>query len=145
MYISDILEQKGHGVTTIVQTESIHDAAKILRERKFGSLVVRDQHGKLAGIITERDIIRGIAEKGATALSYRVEDLMSTDLRVCKATDLVKDVMDMMSKRRIRHVPVVDDEGNLRGIISSTDIVKFRLDERASEVNVLRDISRRKM
>lgn len=145
MYISDILEQKGTAVTTIVQTESIADAAKILREKKFGSLVVRDRQGRLAGIITERDIIRGIAEKGATALTYVVEDLMSSDLKTCKPTDLVRDVMDMMAKRRIRHVPVVDAEGNLKGIISSTDIVKFRLTERASEVNVLKDITRYKV
>jgi len=141
MYISDIIETKGAAVTTIVETETIQAAAKILREKRFGSLVVRDRHGKLAGIITERDLIRGVADKGAAALNYRVEDLMTRDVKTCKPTDLVKDVMEMMASRKIRHVPVVVS-GELVGIISSTDIVKFRLSERASEVAVLRDLSR---
>jgi CBS domain-containing protein len=141
MYISDILGAKGAAVITIVATETIQAAAKILREKRFGSLVVRDRHGKLAGIITERDIIRGVADKGALALSLRVEDLMTREIKTCKPTDLLKDVMEMMSTRKIRHVPVIDN-GELAGIISSTDIVKFRLTERASEVAVLRDLSR---
>ena len=142
MNISELLDAKGHAVTTIVQTESIHDAAKVLREKKFGSLIVRDQQGRLAGIITERDVIRGLADKGAVVLTYRVEDLMTSEVKVCRPYDRVKEVMDMMSLRKIRHVPVLDDNDELCGIISSTDIVKYRLSERASEVSVLQDISR---
>lgn len=141
MYISDVLEAKGGGVITIVQTETIQAAAKVLRERRFGSLVVRDSHGKVAGIITERDIIRGVAERGSAILNWRVEDLMTRDVKTCKPTQLLKDVMEMMSRRHIRHVPVVDDEGKLIGIISSTDIVRFRLNERSGEVAVLRDLN----
>jgi len=141
MYISDVLEAKGGGVITIVQTETIQAAAKVLRERKFGSLVVRDQHGKLAGIITERDIIRGVAERGSAILNWRVEDLMTRDVKTCKPTQLLKDVMEMMTRRHIRHVPVIDENRNLVGIISSTDIVRFRLSERSGEVAVLRDLN----
>ncbi len=141
MHISDILRDKGREVVTIVQTETIQAAAKLLRERKFGSLVVRNSHGKAAGIITERDIIRAIADKGPTVLTFKVEDFMTSDLKTCGPDDLVKDVMEMMSRRRIRHVPVMEN-GELVGIISSTDIVKYRLDERSSEVEVLRDLSR---
>ncbi len=141
MIISDILEMKGHGAITIVETESIQAAAKILREKKFGSLVVRNRQGKLAGIITERDIIRGLADKGPLALSFKVEDMMTRDVRTCKPGDQLKDVMEMMSIRKIRHVPVLA-KGELVGIISSTDVVKYRLTERSSEVNVLRDLTR---
>lgn len=141
MYVAEILRAKGAGAITIVQTETVEAAAKILREKKFGSLVVRDRSGKLAGIITERDIIRGIADRGAASLSYKVEDLMTREVKTCKSTDSIKQVMELMAQRRVRHVPVVEN-GELLGMISSTDVVKFRLEEKASEVAVLRDLSR---
>lgn len=141
MYVAEILRAKGAGAITIVQTETIEAAAKILREKKFGSLVVRDRSGKLAGIITERDIIRGIADKGASILSYKVEDLMTREVKICRSTDSIKDIMQLMSQRRVRHVPVVEN-GELLGMISSTDIVRFRLEEKAAEVAVLRDLSK---
>ncbi len=141
MYVAEILRAKGAGVITIVQTETIEAAAKVLRERKFGSLAVRDRSGKLAGIITERDIIRGIAEKGASSLAYKVEDMMTREVKVCKTTDSLKDVMQLMAQRRVRHVPVVEN-GELLGMISSTDVVKYRLEEQAGELAVLRDVTR---
>ncbi len=141
MNVAEILRAKGAGVITIVQTESIESAAKVLKEKKFGSLAVRDRSGKLAGIITERDIIRGIADRGAVCLSYKVEDMMTREVKTCRTTDSLKDVMQLMAKRRVRHVPVVEN-GELLGIISSTDVVKYRLVEQASEMAVLRDVTR---
>ena len=141
MYVADILRAKGAGVITIVQTETVEAAAKIMGQRKFGSLVVRDRTGKLSGIITERDIVRGVADKGATALSYKIEDLMTREVKVCKSTDTIKDVMELMALRRVRHVPVVES-GELLGMVSSNDVVQFRLEEKAGEVAVLRDLSR---
>ncbi len=141
MYVAEILRAKGADVITIVETETIEAAAKVLRERKFGSLVVRDRTGKLAGIITERDIIRAVADKGASGLTYKVEDFMTREVRTCKTTASIKDVMELMALRRVRHVPVLED-GLLKGMVSSTDVVKFRLEERAAEVAVLRDVSR---
>jgi CBS domain-containing protein len=142
MYVAEILRAKGADVVTIVQTETVESAAKVLREKKFGSLVVRDRSGRLAGIITERDIVRGLADKGAASLSYRIEDMMTREVKTCKTTDSLKDVMELMHKRRMRHVPVVEN-GELLGMISSNDVIKYRLEERASEVAVLRDLSRR--
>ena len=141
MYVAEILRANGAEVVTIVQTETIEAAAKVLREKKFGSLVVRDRSGKLAGIITERDIIRAVADKGVSGLSYKVEDYMTREVRTCKTSASIKDVMELMSKRRIRHVPVVED-GELLGMVSSTDVVKYRLEERSVEVAVLRDVTR---
>ncbi len=141
MNVAEILRAKGAEVITIVQTETIEAAAKVLRERKFGSLVVRDRSGKLAGIITERDIIRAIAEKGASGLTYFVEDFMTREVKTCRTSASIKDVMELMALRRVRHVPVVEN-GALLGMVSSTDVVKYRLEERSAEVAVLRDVSR---
>jgi CBS domain-containing protein len=141
MNVAEILRAKGAGVITIVQTETIETAAKVLKEKKFGSLAVRDRSGKLAGIITERDIIRGIADRGVASLSYKVEDMMTREVKTCKTTDSLKDVIRLMAMRRVRHVPVVEN-GELLGIISSTDVVRFRLEEQASDLAVLRDVTR---
>lgn len=141
MYVAEILRAKGADVVTIVQTETIETAAKVLREKKFGSLTVRDRSGKLAGIITERDIIRAVADKGASGLTYKVEDFMTREVRTCKTTASIKDVMELMALRRIRHVPVVEN-GELLGMISSNDVVKYRLEERSAEVAVMRDVTR---
>jgi CBS domain-containing protein len=141
MNVAEILRAKGAGVITIVQTESIESAAKVLKEKKFGSLAVRDRSGKLAGIITERDIIRGIADRGAACLAYKVEDMMTREVKTCKTSDSLKDVMLLMARRRVRHVPVVEN-GELLGIISSTDVVKYRLEEQAGELAILRDVTR---
>ena len=141
MYVAEILRAKGAEVVTIVQTETIETAAKVLREKKFGSLTVRDRSGKLAGIITERDIIRAVADKGAAGLTYKVEDFMTREVRTCKTTASIKDVMELMALRRIRHVPVVEN-GELLGMISSNDVVKYRLEERSAEVAVLRDVTK---
>ena len=141
MYVAEILRAKGADVVTIVQTETIEAAAKVLREKKFGSLTVRDRSGKLAGIITERDIIRAVADKGASGLTYKIEDFMTREVRTCKTSASIKDVMELMALRRIRHVPVVEN-GELLGMISSNDIVKYRLEERSAEVAVMRDVAR---
>jgi CBS domain-containing protein len=141
MNVAEILRAKGAGVITIVQTETIETAAKVLKDKKFGSLAVRDRSGKLAGIITERDIIRGIADRGVASLSYKVEDMMTREVKTCKTTDSLKDVMRLMALRRVRHVPVVEN-GELLGMISSTDVVKYRLEEQAGDLAVLRDITR---
>jgi len=141
MNVAEILRAKGAGVITIVHTETIETAAKVLKEKKFGSLAVRDRSGKLAGIITERDIIRGIADRGVASLSYKVEDMMTREVKTCKTTDSLKDVIRLMAMRRVRHVPVVEN-GELLGIISSTDVVRFRLEEQASDLAVLRDVTR---
>ena len=141
MYVAEILRAKGAEVVTIVQTETVEAAAKVLREKKFGSLTVRDRSGKLAGIITERDIIRAVADKGASGLTYKVEDFMTREVRTCKTSASIKEVMELMALRRIRHVPVVEN-GELLGMISSNDVVKYRLEERAAEVAVMRDVAR---
>jgi len=139
--VSDLLNHKGRTVVSILPSETLENAAKLMTEKRIGAVVVRDRRGKLVGILSERDIVRAIADHSNAALSNRVEDLMTKEVRTCLPTEPVKDLMKMMTLRRHRHVPVVDTNGELVGVVSIGDAVKARLDEQASEVAVLRDIN----
>jgi len=139
--VSDLLNHKGRTIVSILPSETLEVAAKLMTEKRIGALVVRDRRGKLAGIVSERDIVKAIADHGNAALSNRVEDLMTKEVRTCLPTEPVRDLMKMMTLRRHRHVPVVDTSGELVGVVSIGDAVKARLDEQASEVAVLRDLN----
>jgi CBS domain-containing protein len=140
--VSDLLKHKGHTIVSIVPSETLESAARLLTEKRIGAVVVLDRRGKLCGILSERDIVRAIADKGlAAALTMRVEDMMTKEVRTCQPSEAVKDLMKMMTLRRHRHVPVVDASGELVGLVSIGDAVKARLDEQASEVAVLRDLN----
>jgi len=139
--ISDVLNHKGRTIVSILPSETLENAARLLTEKRIGAVVVLDRRGKLAGILSERDIVRAIADRGNAALAIRVEDMMTKEVRTCQPTDSVKEIMKMMTLRRHRHVPVVDDGGELVGVVSIGDAVKARLDEQASEVAVLRDLA----
>ena len=140
--VSDLLKHKGHTIVSITPSESLENAARLLTEKRIGAVVVLDRRGKLSGILSERDIVRAIADRGlAAALAMRVEDMMTKEVRTCQPSEPVKDLMKMMTLRRHRHVPVVDASGELVGVVSIGDAVKARLDEQASEVAVLRDLN----
>lgn len=139
--VSDLLNSKGRTIVSILPTETLESASKLLTEKRIGAVVVRDRRGKLAGILSERDIVRAIADRGTAALALRVEDLMTKEVKTCLPTETVKDLMRMMTLRRHRHVPVCDTTGELIGVVSIGDAVKARLDEQASEVAVLRDLN----
>lgn len=140
MNIADILRTKGSSVVTILPTDTVESAAQALASKRIGAVVVRDRRGKLVGILSERDITRGLADNAAAVLGFKVEDLMTKDVKCCTPADTVKEIMSVMTLRRIRHVPVLDGE-DLVGLVSIGDIVKSRLDEQAHEVAVLRDLS----
>lgn len=139
--VAELLGTKGRTVVSILPSESAAAAAALLTEKRIGAVVVRDRRGKLVGILSERDIVRAIAGRGDAALDERVEELMTKEVRTCKPGDSVKDLMQMMTQRRHRHVPVCDEAGDLVGIVSIGDVVKARLDEQAHEVAVLRDLT----
>ena len=139
--VAEVLNRKGHSVAATLPSESVATAARLLTEKRIGALVVRDRRGKLAGILSERDIVRAVATQGADALDLAVEELMTKEVKTCRPTDTVKDLMQMMTLRRHRHVPVCDDAGELVGVMSIGDAVKARLDEQAHEVAVLKDIA----
>jgi CBS domain-containing protein len=139
--VSDLLNHKGRAIVSVLPSETLENAARLLTEKRVGAAVVLDRRGKLAGILSERDIVRAIADRGNAALAMRVEELMTKEVRTCLPSEPVKDLMKMMTLRRHRHVPVVDGTGDLVGVVSIGDAVKARLDEQASEVALLRDLN----
>ena len=127
MNVQSILKTKGSDVATIGQQASLADAVAQLRDRGVGALVVSDDGQHIDGIVSERDVVRALAAHGASALGRTVRSVMSTTVVTCVADDSVEELMASMTERRIRHLPVVDDDGLLAGIISIGDVVKARL------------------
>ena len=138
MHVSDILKAKGGEVVSIGPGESVAATTRLLNAKNIGAAVVRDPHGAVIGIISERDIIRNIAANGERALEMLVRDVMTSDVISCKATDTISEVMKVMTVNRFRHLPVIED-GELKGIVSIGDVVKYRLDETEMEARVMRD------
>ena len=141
MLISEVLRTKGDNVVKIRATDSIRLAVRMLAEHRIGSLVVEDQTAKLVGIFSERDFINAIARDGAAVLGLNVQELMTKRIISCRSTDRVDAVLATMTNVRIRHLPVIDD-GELKGLVSIGDLVKYRLDEKELEASVLLDLSR---
>jgi CBS domain-containing protein len=141
MRIADILRRKaGSELVSISPGDSVERAAQILSAKGIGALLVRDEHGKLAGIVSERDIVHAIAHHGPAALQLKTNDVMTHEVLVCRESDLVRDIMRLMTARRIRHVPVTDGE-RIVDIVSIGDLLSWRLKEQDLEVAVLRDLS----
>ena len=139
MQVRHILHGKGRDVITVASCATIADAAKSLTDEKIGALVVKDKDGALCGIISERDLVHAIAKAGAGALSQRVADYMTPAPQTCVEADTVESVMEVMTRGRFRHVPVLDDDLELCGMISIGDVVKTRIAETVSEAAALRD------
>ncbi len=140
MKVAEILKQKGQDVISVRPTESIETLAHRLRLARIGAMVVLGEGGALDGIISERDIIHGIAEHGPKCLELTVADLMTRRVITCTPEDSVTRIARIMTESRIRHLPVVKG-GNLVGVVSVGDVVKNRLEEMSLEANVLRDIA----
>jgi CBS domain-containing protein len=141
MSISDVLHGKGRQVVKVRTTDSVQAAVRKLADHRIGAVVVEDAWMRHAGIFSERDFVNAIAEYGAEALTFRVERLMSAPMVTCRPTDKVETAMAAMTLAKIRHLPV-EENGTLIGIVSIGDLVKYRLDEKALEANVLLDIAR---
>ena len=139
MQVRHILHGKGREVVAVSSSATIQDAARLLTDKKIGALVVKDASGKLTGIISERDLVHAIAADGAAALAHRVGDHMTPAPETCVETDTVETVMEVMTRGRFRHVPVLDDRLVLCGMISIGDVVKTRIAETVSEAAALRD------
>jgi CBS domain-containing protein len=137
MNVQSIIGSKGPAVSTITQTSTLRQAVEMLAERRIGALVVSGDGRAIEGIISERDIVRAAAGGSATALDGSVGSVMSTDVITCSAGDGVDRLMSLMTERRIRHLPVVDEQGHLAGIVSIGDVVKGRLAELEQENHAL--------
>jgi CBS domain-containing protein len=138
MNVGGILRAKGANVITIRPDASVGRLVDGLREERIGAMIVSEDGRTVLGIISERDVVRGLAERGSRILDASVAELMTRQVFSCTPQDTVKHVMAEMTKRRIRHVPVLA-EGVLCGIVSIGDVVKNRLEEMETETNVLRE------
>ncbi len=138
MHVKQILKNKGTAVETIRPDATIGDATDRLKAKRIGVLVVSTNGTTVDGILSERDIVGGLADYGASLLDQKVDSLMTKEVKTCSIEDTVHSVMELMSDRRIRHVPVVQD-GVLAGIVSIGDAVKNRLNELENEASSLRD------
>jgi CBS domain-containing protein len=136
--VKTILSEKGSEVVTISPTATLDDAIAILGQHRIGALVVLGADQRLIGILSERDIIRVLAERGAGALKEPLAQTMTRIVVTCGEADTVSAVMEQMTHGRFRHVPVVEQD-RLIGIISIGDVVKQRLGEMARESEALRD------
>lgn len=138
MHVKFILKNKGTAVETVRPDATIGDATDRLRSKRIGALVVSANGTTVNGILSERDIVTGLANYGASLLDRRVDSHMTKDVKTCSMEDSVNSVMELMTDRRIRHVPVIQD-GLLAGIVSIGDAVKNRLHELENEASSLRD------
>ncbi len=137
MNVRGILKNKGRHVETASLETSVQDAAAVLCKCKIGALVILRNNGNIAGILSERDIVCAIAKGGAGVLKKPVSAFMTTDLVCCGEDDTVTQIMETMTIRRFRHVPVVDN-GQLTGIVSIGDVVKQRIAEAEFETKEMK-------
>ena len=138
MNVESILEGKGTEVVTIAPEASIKRAADWLLAKNVGALVVTN-HDTILGIISERDIVRALSQYGEKVASMRVKDIMTHDLITASLGDDLAHLMRLMTRHRVRHMPVLRN-GKLAGLISIGDLVKHRLDDLELEASVLRDV-----
>ncbi|MGE7369422.1 CBS domain-containing protein [Neorhizobium sp. NPDC001467] len=126
--VKSILDAKGRNVVSVGRDQSLSAIAAILNEKHIGAVVVTNPEGRIAGIFTERDLVRAIAQNGAVVLEQPVSSSMTTDVTRCREDNTNDELMEMMTAGRFRHVPVESD-GKLAGIISIGDVVKSRISE----------------
>lgn len=138
MLVSHVLAQKGDLVVTIHPDTSLAHAARQLAEYGFGALVASSDGSSIAGIVSERDIVRRIAAHGAAALEVPVRSVMIRDVVTCQPGDTLDHLMRLMTDGRFRHVPVVEN-GVMRGMVSIGDVVKRRVEELETETRELQN------
>jgi CBS domain-containing protein len=137
MLVSQILKQKGDMVFTASPTDSVAAVAALLVARRVGAMVVLDQDREVAGIVSERDIVRIVAERGADGLPEPIAGCMTKDVVFAEPSETVDELLERMTDRRIRHLPVCL-EGRLIGIISIGDLVKAKIAETVAEAEDLK-------
>ncbi len=138
MNVAAILKVKGKSVATAPPEDTVESVARKLASRRIGAIVIVGEGGHVIGIISERDIIRVVAEQGATALHQPVSEVMTKNVMTCNEASTIDQMMSIMTQGRFRHVPVIDD-GSLVGIISIGDVVKHHIAEVEMEVTAMRD------
>jgi CBS domain-containing protein len=138
MTVSMILAGKGRDVVTIEPAASLGEAIKLLAEKRIGAALVLGADHRIAGIISERDVVRALAQRGAGALDEPVSQTMTRKVETCNEKETVATIMERMTAGKFRHMPVVD-QGRLIGVVSIGDIVKHRVHEMERESVAMRD------
>jgi len=141
MNVKTILAGKGSDIVGIEPNADLAAAAQLLSKHKIGAVVIRGAGGRLAGILSERDIVRALAEHGSDALSLAVAKVMTRNVTTCGEDDTIASLMEKMTAGKFRHVPVVT-KGALVGLVSIGDVVKQRVGEVEQESEQLRDYIR---
>ncbi len=137
MVIAGILKTKGGNVQTVTPTASVADLVQTLASKRIGAVLVTDASGRLMGIVSERDVVRSLAEHGAATLEMTAAQLMTADVHTATLQTSVAEAMEMMTDGRFRHVPVVELD-RLVGLVSIGDVVKAKIGEAEHEVDSLR-------
>ncbi|WP_295806636.1 CBS domain-containing protein [uncultured Nitratireductor sp.] len=137
MTVKAILDAKGRNVVTIGPDKKLADAAQLLSERGIGAIVVTEADDRIAGILSERDIVRVIGRDGAGALEQTISKVMTSKVQRCHEQNTINEVMQIMTTGRFRHLPV-EESGKIAGIISIGDVVKKRIEEVEREAEDIR-------
>ena len=138
MHVAAILKEKGRAVETAGLQTTVMDVAARLSARRIGAIIITAADGSIAGIISERDVIRVIGQHGASALDWPVSEAMTRTVQTCRESDTIDTLMSVMTARRFRHLPVLEN-GQLVGIVSIGDVVKHRVAEVEHEATMMRD------
>ena len=137
MTVRSILNTKGHQIMSVEPDAKLAAAVKLLGEKKIGAVLVMNQT-RLEGILSERDIVRVLSERGADVLEELVSNVMTRKVVSCRQSDTVSGIMEMMTLGKFRHLPVVEDS-KVVGLISIGDVVKWRVQEYEREQEALRE------
>ena len=138
MTVKAILSRKGRDVVTTEPTTTLAAVIKTLAERRIGAVIVSGPDKRVAGILSERDIVRVLAERGPAVLGESVDSVMTRRVVTCSESDTVSDIMMRMTQGKFRHLPVVE-HGTVIGVVSIGDVVKYRLEEMEKEAGALRE------
>jgi CBS domain-containing protein len=137
MIVKTIIDTKGRDVLTMEPNATLDAAAKLLAERRIGAVVVIGAEDRVVGILSERDIVRAVAERGTGAMQEQVAQVMTRKVATCTLDESIHSIMERMTTGKFRHVPVIEN-GRLAGIVSIGDVVKHRIVEIEQESDALK-------
>lgn len=137
MFVSDILKTKGFEIVTLTGTESVTEALAMMNQHRIGAVLIMTERGEIAGILSERDLVRAMHRFGRDVFDKTVSELMTAPVVTCSPRDPIAAIMGMMTAQRFRHVPVIEGD-RLIGLISIGDVVKSHIEEAQAEVDALR-------
>jgi CBS domain-containing protein len=138
MSVTLILKGKSRDIFSLSPDGTIAEAARTLAEKRIGAVLITGKNGSLAGILSERDVVRALATSGAEALNHPISKHMTAKVEVAHESDTITRMMERMTIGKFRHLPVVEN-GKVVGIISIGDVVKYRLAEMEAETQAMRD------